>query len=113
VLDFEGEPSASEAERQRPDLALRDLAGMLRSIDYAAAVGGATDPGWADEARARLVAGYTGGDRGATAPAATPVLLRALELDKALYEVVYESRNRPTWVGIPLAAVDRLLAGTR
>lgn len=115
VLDFEGEPSASEAERNRPDLALRDLAGMLRSIDYAAAVGGATAPAWAQEARARLVAGYAAGTDPADAPAAaaTPTLLRALELDKALYEVVYESRNRPTWVGIPLAGVDRLLAGSR
>lgn len=115
VLDFEGEPSASEAERNRPDLALRDLAGMLRSIDYAAAVGGATEPAWAQEARARLVAGYAAGTDPADAPAAaaTPTLLRALELDKALYEVVYESRNRPTWVGIPLAGVDRLLAGSR
>lgn len=116
VLDFEGEPQASEAERTRPDVALRDLAGMLRSLDYAAAVGGATDPAWLPSARAALVAGY----REATADtseagaersgAADDVLLRALELDKALYEVVYETRNRPTWVPIPLAAVDRLLA---
>jgi maltokinase len=115
VLDFEGEPSASEAERNRPDLALRDLAGMLRSMDYAAAVGGAAAPGWAEEARTRLVAGYAAetGSSGAPAAGTTATMLRALELDKALYEVVYESRNRPTWVGIPLAAVDRLVVGSR
>lgn len=110
VLDFEGEPQAPTAERTRPDLALRDLAGMLRSIDYAAAVGGSTSPGWSAEARRRLVEGYHREDEGpGGAGSATDVLLRALELDKALYEVVYESRNRPTWLPIPLAAVDRLL----
>ncbi|HQY33658.1 aminoglycoside phosphotransferase [Actinotalea sp.] len=117
VLDFEGEPQATAAERARPDLALRDLAGMLRSVDYAAAVGGAR-PGWADLARARLVEGYReqlATDDAATAvtAAAAGVLLRALELDKALYEVVYEVRNRPDWVDIPLGAVDHLLAGDR
>lgn len=121
VLDFEGEPSASEAERNRPDLALRDLAGMLRSLDYAAAVGAASTPDWAEEARTRLVAGYLGETAGPTATdpdaaartATTSALLRALELDKALYEVVYESRNRPSWVSIPLDGVDRLLEGVR
>ena len=112
VLDFEGEPQAPADERTRPDLALRDLAGMLRSFDYAAAVGGATSPEWVAQARASLVAGYH--DEADQGPAALPeatteVLLRALELDKALYEVVYESRNRPTWVQIPLDGVDRLL----
>ena len=112
VLDFEGEPQAPAAERTRPDLALRDLAGMLRSFDYAAAVGGATSPEWGPQARASLVEGYH--DEADHGPAALPdattaTLLRALELDKALYEVVYESRNRPTWVQIPLDGVDRLL----
>lgn len=114
VLDFEGEPLAPVATRSRPDLALRDVAGMLRSIDYAAAVGGAggvttptpADQGWADEARAGLLAGYF---RGAD-DAATTVALRALEIEKALYEVVYEARNRPTWMRVPFSALDRLLA---
>lgn len=114
VLDFEGEPQAPTAERTRPDLALRDLAGMLRSIDYAAAVGGSTSPEWSTQARRRLVEGYHREDDEGPGGAgtATDVLLRALELDKALYEVVYESRNRPTWLPIPLAAVDRLLAAS-
>lgn len=112
VLDFEGEPQAPTEERTRPDLALRDLAGMLRSIDYAAAVGGSGSAAWSSRARGRLVAGYHREDDAGPGGAgtATDVLLRALELDKALYEVVYESRNRPTWLPIPLAAVDRLLA---
>ncbi len=112
VLDFEGEPQASAEEKTRPDLALRDLAGMLRSLDYAAAVGRAADPvAWLTDARGRLIAGYereTGG-----AAAGLDVLLPALELDKAIYEVVYESGNRPDWLPIPLGGVDRLLARTR
>ena len=114
ILDFEGEPLAPIAARTRPDLALRDVAGMLRSIDYAAAVGGTggtttptpADLVWADEARRGLLAGYFHGSEGAE----TAVLLRALEVDKALYEAVYEARNRPTWLPVPLTALDRLLA---
>ena len=109
VLDFEGEPQAPADERSRPDLALRDVAGILRSIDYAAAVGRATSPVWASSARKRLVAGYRSEySTGAAEPVADR-LLQVLELDKAVYEVVYESRNRPDWVAIPLGGVDRLL----
>jgi maltokinase len=107
VLDFEGEPLVPVAQRTRPDLALRDVAGMLRSIDYAAAVGGAAPP-WAADARRALLAGYTAGSA-PIAPAVQEHLLRVLELDKALYEAVYEARNRPTWTAIPLSAVERLV----
>jgi maltokinase len=122
VLDFEGEPLAPIAARTRPDLALRDVAGMLRSIDYAAAVGGAGGSGggstartwtpaaadlmWAARGRAALLDGYL---HGSPVDADSAILLRALELDKALYEAVYEARNRPHWLGIPLSALDRLL----
>ncbi|MFC8732005.1 aminoglycoside phosphotransferase [Luteimicrobium sp. NPDC057192] len=114
VLDFEGEPLRPVAERTRPDLALRDAAGMLRSFDYAAAVGRAHTSRWAAEARDAFWAAYRAGrgDDPASPPpgaGAQDDLLAALELDKALYEVVYEVRNRPDWVGIPLAGVDRIL----
>ncbi|GAA4834358.1 hypothetical protein GCM10023221_08860 [Luteimicrobium xylanilyticum] len=112
VLDFEGEPLRPVAERTRPDLALRDAAGMLRSFDYAAAVGRAHGTRWAADARDAFRAAYRAGSGGdAATPGGTGQddLLAALELDKALYEVVYEVRNRPDWVGIPLAGVDRLL----
>lgn len=108
VLDFEGEPLRPLAERTRPDLALRDAAGMLRSFDYAAAVGGAGED-WARESGTAFRAGYATGPSG-TDTAQDALLLRALELDKALYETVYEARNRPAWLPIPLHAVDRLLA---
>jgi maltokinase len=121
VTDFEGEPLAPVAARTRPDLALRDVAGMLRSFDYATAVGrgldtaGTGDDAWADDARAALLAGYLaasepdGATGGTGAPGHTADVLRALELDKALYEAVYEARNRPDWLSIPLRAVDRLV----
>lgn len=107
VLDFEGEPLAPVVQRTRPDLALRDAAGMLRSFDYAAALGGA--PGaWTEVARTAFLAGYSA-ESPQVDPGLRAHLLRVLELDKALYEVVYEARNRPAWVSIPLRAVQRLI----
>ncbi|WP_241744452.1 aminoglycoside phosphotransferase [Cellulosimicrobium arenosum] len=110
VLDFEGEPLRPVAERTRPDLALRDVAGIVRSFDYAAAVGQAHDPAWALHARAAFLDAYERADSAGTDHETSATLVRALTLDKALYEVVYESRNRPDWEPIPLDAVDRLLA---
>ncbi|MCS6566607.1 hypothetical protein NYS52_03990 [Curtobacterium flaccumfaciens pv. flaccumfaciens] len=111
-LDFEGEPLRPLDERSLPDVTLRDVAGMLRSFDYVAgALAHDAEPvdasAWAAEARARFLDGYqrgTGADLDGHS-----ALLDAFELDKAVYEVVYETRNRPDWVGIPLAAVARLV----
>jgi maltokinase len=107
VLDFEGEPLVPVAQRTRPDLALRDAAGMLRSFDYAAAVGGAPHA-WTEVARTAFLAGYSA-ETTDLDPGTRAHLLRVLELDKALYEAVYEARNRPTWLPIPLRAVERLV----
>jgi maltokinase len=118
VLDFEGEPQRPVSERVAPDLPLRDVAGLLRSLDYAAAVGQATDPHWVGHAQISFLEGYREAHAGAV-PAASgselsvadaELLLRALVLDKALYEVVYEFRHRPAWMHIPLTAVERVLA---
>lgn len=118
LLDFEGEPLRPLAERTLPDLPQRDVAGMLRSFDYAGAsaapsAGGSPDEGddvapvqWVRRTREAFLAGYgavTGLDE-------DPALLRALELDKALYEAVYEARNRPDWLPVPLDGIARLLA---
>ncbi|MGA7148103.1 MAG: phosphotransferase, partial [Microbacterium sp.] len=115
VLDFEGEPLRPMAERTRADLALRDVAGMLRSFDYVAGSIRLDDPDrspesareWARTAREAFLEGYartSGDDLREEAP-----LLAALELDKAVYEAIYEARNRPTWVTIPLRAITRLV----
>lgn len=115
VIDFEGEPMRPLEERRRPDLPVRDVAGMLRSFDYAAAVGECPDPTWVVACRAAFLDGYAAGQAEGAAlapsvPGLEAALRDALELDKALYEVVYEANNRPDWVAIPIAGVDRLLA---
>ncbi|MDO8108252.1 phosphotransferase [Isoptericola sp. b441] len=114
ILDFEGEPLRPLAERTRPDLALRDVAGMLRSFDYAAGQvrvespdRGAAADAWAGRARDAFCRGYAAGS--GHDPREDAELLAALELDKALYEVVYEAGNRPAWIDVPLSAVERLV----
>ncbi len=114
VTDFEGEPLAPLAERTRPDYAVRDVAGLLRSFDYAAAVGGlrgAAAAAWVSSARLAALRAYDE-DAGTTLAAgagAAAGLLRAFEIDKAAYEAVYERRNRPDWLPIPLEGLARLL----
>ncbi|MFE5410511.1 phosphotransferase [Microbacterium sp. NPDC056569] len=115
MVDFEGEPLRPMAERTQPDLALRDVAGMLRSFDYVAGSLRLDDPDrsadavrtWAREARGAFVEGYAASSGGGLDP--QHPLLAALELDKAVYEAIYEARNRPTWVAIPLRAIARLV----
>jgi len=111
LVDFEGEPLRPLAERTLPDLALRDVAGMLRSFDYVAGSWEQTHSGrsatlWATRARTAFLEGYA--EAAGRDPREDAVLLDALELDKALYEVVYEARNRPTWLSIPTAAIARI-----
>ncbi|MFE7134685.1 phosphotransferase [Streptomyces sp. NPDC057638] len=106
VIDFEGEPARPLAERRRPQPPVRDVAGMLRSFDYAARSHQPWDPGWAERCRAAYCEGYAEGS-GAD-PRGEPELLRAYETDKAVYEALYEARHRPDWLPVPMAAIDRL-----
>ena len=123
IIDFEGEPARPLRERRAKALALRDVAGMLRSFQYAAYAGLyglvpglPTDPEsaekiaecsafWYSEVSKLYLAAYS---EAAESPGSSE-LLNAFLLQKALYEVQYELNNRPAWVGIPLRGILSLI----
>ncbi len=129
IIDFEGEPLRPLAERRRKASALRDVAGMLRSLAYAAATlareaGGGkreADPGieiltarWERDSRAAFLRGYFGeeGSNAAQAQSAGRTAHSALQLfetEKVFYELAYELNNRPEWAWIPMRGISRLL----
>ena len=134
VIDFEGEPARPISERGLPQSPLRDVAGMLRSFDYAAqhaltelraesTVAGTAARGadatverlrqdrralaWSVRNRRSFCAGYA--EAGATDPRVHPIAMRAFETDKAVYEALYEATHRPEWLPVPMTAIRRLL----
>jgi len=123
VLDFEGEPARPIEERRWPSSPLKDVAGMLRSFQYASRsalmVQEISDSelakSWEQRNRQAFLDGYVAvAYRNGILPSDTgsmDLVLRAYELDKAVYEVGYEMAHRPDWVDIPLDAVTELLGG--
>ncbi len=128
IIDFEGEPARPLAERRKKHSPLRDVAGMLRSFDYAIR-SALMDLGaeradhlerlepwvrlWEERTRRAFLDGYREGASGAISYPEDEEQARALielfTLEKALYEIRYELDNRPDWVGIPIKSVLDLL----
>jgi trehalose synthase-fused probable maltokinase len=131
IIDFEGEPLRPLSERRQKHAAVRDVAGVLRSIAYAAAASqaraatrprGASPPpergdvaawteAWEAAARREFIAGYRRATRGARflpeGDEAFAGVVAVFELEKAAYEVVYEANNRPDWIAIPRRGLVR------
>ena len=134
ILDFEGEPARLLEERRAKQCALKDVAGMLRSFDYAAYAGlfaaaaaapddlGLTDrlapwtEHWLTTVRQAFLEGYLAETWEAGASflprqrEALESVLRIFELDKGIYELAYEINHRPAWVRIPLEGLQRIVA---
>ncbi|HEV2675625.1 MAG TPA: maltose alpha-D-glucosyltransferase [Aliidongia sp.] len=128
IIDFEGEPKKSTEERRRKHTPLKDVAGMIRSIDYAAAaaVRAATDlpsvdsaaletmcRDWRDRSITAFMSAYRSTIEGAACwpadAAGARALIELMLIDKALYEIGYELANRPAWLGIPIQGIVDLL----
>ncbi|WP_207484105.1 maltose alpha-D-glucosyltransferase [Arenibaculum pallidiluteum] len=128
LLDFEGEPLRSLDERRAKHVPLRDVAGMLRSFDYAAYATvrqiGELQPemaqkvlgyalSWREEAASAFLRGYEAHIEGCPSYPADPEQARRVLdffiLEKACYEIAYEASNRPDWISIPLRGVLGIL----
>jgi len=126
TLDFEGEPARPLDERRHPSSPLRDVAGMTRSFQYAAALGlrqlespdrelRVLADAWTVRNVNSFLAGYAEVDEAHRllphARSSRDALLSVFELDKAVYEVAYELAHRPELADLPVRAVERLLDG--
>jgi len=129
IIDFEGEPTRPLDERREKASPLRDVAGMLRSVAYAAATlaledGARLKPSirelraarWERDVRSAFLAGYLAPDGATPNPlpanaADTRRLIQLFEAEKAFYELSYELNNRPAWAWIPMRGISKLFVG--
>jgi maltose alpha-D-glucosyltransferase/alpha-amylase len=128
IIDFEGEPGRTLAERREKTSPLRDVAGMLRSLDYAASAaldrfatrsGGLPDrvievtAAWRERSGREFIAAYVETARGMVSypreEREAAALLNLFLLQKTLYEISYEAANRPSWITVPVRGLLELL----
>jgi trehalose synthase-fused probable maltokinase len=117
ILDFEGEPARPLPERRQKRSPLRDVAGMLRSFAYATSAvqimhGKTPQPDFEIRARDAFLDRYFAQIDMSLLPAGEAAIVNQLsifELEKAIYELGYELDNRPDWVSIPVAGIQRVL----
>lgn len=110
ILDFEGEPGGELDARRVLDNPMRDVAAMVRSFAYAAWQGGGNSPQaqeWQKACVEAFLQGYAA--ESGVDPQEQRALLEVYTVDKAAYEAVYEQRNRPDWIEIPLSALREVL----
>jgi maltose alpha-D-glucosyltransferase / alpha-amylase len=129
IVDFEGEPRRALAERRRKAPAARDVAGLIRSIDYSATAAleralkvapdeqgklGAALADWRDNSVAAFLAAYreimTNSRLWPADPRATGQMLDFFLLEKAFHEVEYELAHRPDWLRVPLTGMLQILS---
>jgi maltokinase len=116
VIDFEGEPLKTIVEREGYDSPLKDLAAMLRSVSYRVNTVATTMAAeWETILQTALVHGYRAGYDGyqgdfLPADGNFEQLLEFFQLERVIYELSYEAQYRPSWLYIPLAGLERLLA---
>ncbi len=128
ITDFEGEPARTLDQRREKHSPMKDVAGMLRSFDYALSSALLRSPGssaetqalrerlgaeWLRQTEHTFIESYDQAVRAAGLPGAHAQrrgLLELFVLEKAMYELTYESENRPDWLRVPLRGISRLLA---
>jgi len=133
LIDFEGEPARPLSERRGKHSPYKDVSGVLRSFDYAAAmtinVHNVDNSVEAEAARKRVAERYLREAREAFVqayreaaaslehawqdPQGADAALALFGLEKAAYEVAYEAENRPTWLPVPLHGLYGLLTGLK